>query len=200
MQTELHQWVRSSEPALNMRPAGDDVQQLYGVYCLDKPGATELRASTREAHLEWLRESGRVVMGGPLLENPRPDSALEAAVQAAEEQAAAEQARREAESQAEAEAMDGDEVDPDLFAKAALRETEEEMSESASTLETEVVEADLVGVGDRVGTLLLVNGDDLDEVRDWVATDPYNRAGLFTSTTVAPLTTYHVDIAADQPR
>ena len=34
---------------------------------LDRPGAAELRAATRPAHLEWLRESGRVHRAGPLL-------------------------------------------------------------------------------------------------------------------------------------
>lgn len=50
-----------------------------------------------------------------------------------------------------------------------------------------------VGLGERVGSLLIVNGDDLAEVRDWAATDPYNEAGLFESVTIAPLNSYGVD-------
>ena len=49
----------------------------------------------------------------------------------------------------------------------------------------------------RVGTLLMVNGDDLDEVRDWAKNDPYNTAGLFASVTVQPIVTYALDEAED---
>ena len=41
-----------------------------------------------------------------------------------------------------------------------------------------------------VGTLLVVNGDELGEVQAWAAEDPYNQAGLFASVLVAPLTQY----------
>ena len=44
-----------------------------------------------------------------------------------------------------------------------------------------------------VGTLLLVHGDDVEEVRQWAAGDPYNSAGLFETVTVAPLNYYAVD-------
>lgn len=37
----------------------------YIVMCRDKPGS-EVRAPTREAHLEWLRESRRIHLAGPL--------------------------------------------------------------------------------------------------------------------------------------
>lgn len=39
---------------------------LFTVYCVDKPGATELRKATREAHLAYLADFD-VVFGGPLL-------------------------------------------------------------------------------------------------------------------------------------
>ena len=48
---------------------------------------------------------------------------------------------------------------------------------------------------DRVGTLLLVNGDDLAEVEDWAKSDPYNGAGLFASVTVAPLNEFSLESA-----
>ena len=61
--TATHAWAVSDDAELNMAEAG----QCYCVYCLDRPGAAELRAATRPAHLEWLRESGRVHRAGPLL-------------------------------------------------------------------------------------------------------------------------------------
>ena len=128
----LHQWLVSTDEALSVRPTGDQIQ-TYVVHCVDKPGATDLRAATREKHLAWLAESGRVYMGGPLL-------ALDDA--------------------AGAESKEGEGV---------------------------------VGVGPRVGTLLVVGGDELEEVRGWATSDPYNGAGLFESVTVAPLMTYDVE-------
>jgi len=124
-ETRLHEWARSSDEALCVRTTGESLQP-YCVHCLDRADATELRAATRGAHLEWLRESGRVVMVGPLLE-PRADE-----------------------------------------------------------------DADAASGGAPVGSLLVVNGDDLDEVRDWAAADPYQHAGLFASVTVAPLCMYAV--------
>ena len=98
----------------------------------DKLGAAELRANTREAHLEWLRASGRVQLAGPLL---APPSAAEAA---------------------------------------------------------DAADAGGVGVGARVGSLLIVSGDDLEQMREWAMDDPYKVAGLFASVTVAPLAQYYV--------
>ena len=46
-----------------------------------------------------------------------------------------------------------------------------------------------------VGTLLFVNGDELDEVRRWASEDPYNQAGLFESVLVAPVTQYALSAA-----
>jgi len=123
-ETRLHEWARSSDEALRVRTTGESVQP-YCVHCLDRADSVELRAATREAHLEWMRESGRVVMAGPLLEPAEG--------------------------------------------------------------------ADAAGGGSPVGSLLVVNGDDLAEVRDWAATDPYKHAGLFASVTVAPLNMYAVD-------
>ena len=59
-----------------MMPLGGSGEclQPYCVHCVDKPDAADLRASTREAHLAWLRESGRVVMAGPLIEPSTPDA------------------------------------------------------------------------------------------------------------------------------
>ena len=50
-----------------------------------------------------------------------------------------------------------------------------------------------VGVGARVGTLLIVSGDTLEQVREWANDDPYQAAGLFASVTVAPLCTYYLE-------
>ncbi len=94
----------------------------YGVYCLDKPDATALRAATRDAHLEWLKAGGRVTLAGPL------------------------------------QSPEGEEAG-------------------------------------NVGTLLVVNGDELGEVQAWAAEDPYNQAGLFASVLVAPLTQYALSAA-----
>lgn len=41
---------------------------LYMMVCTDKPGALELRKSTREAHLAYIAETGAVVQAGPLLD------------------------------------------------------------------------------------------------------------------------------------
>ena len=117
-ESELHEWSRSAEPELNIQPTGECLQP-YCIYCLDRADAGDLRAKTRDAHLLWLRESGRVRMAGPL-----------------------------------------------------------------------VTPSD-----DRVGTLLLVNGDDLAEVEDWAKSDPYNGAGLFASVTVAPLNEFSLESA-----
>ena len=46
-----------------------------------------------------------------------------------------------------------------------------------------------------VGTLLFVNGDELEEVRRWATEDPYNQAGLFESVLVAPVTQYALSAA-----
>jgi uncharacterized protein YciI len=127
---QLHQWIVSDEEELRVTPTGESLQ-TYVVHCLDHAGSGALRASTREKHLEWLRASGRVYMGGPLLND---------------------------------EGVDG----------MAL------------------------GAGERVGTLLLVGGDDLDEVQNWARSDPYAGAGLFSSVTVAPLHTYDVNLKLAQ--
>lgn len=118
----MHHWMVSDDEALRRRAAGE-MQQPYAVYCRDREGATELRGKTRAAHLDWLRESGRVCLGGPLVEQDGANDLAEAP---------------------------------------------------------------------RVGTLLIVNGDTLDEVREWAAADPYHAAGLFESVLVAPLASYSV--------
>jgi hypothetical protein len=117
----LLQWLISDDAQLRRRPAGEQ-QQTYVVYCRDRADAGDLRTQTRPAHLEWLVESGRVCLAGPLLDR------------------------------------DDDAATP----------------------------AD----GPRVGTLLMVNGDDLDDVTTWAAADPYATAGLFDSVLVAPLASY----------
>lgn len=58
-----YRWSRSEDPSVNvqlMPPHG------YAVFCLDHPGKTSVRAATRPAHLDWLAESGRVHLAGPL--------------------------------------------------------------------------------------------------------------------------------------
>ena len=55
-----------------------------------------------------------------------------------------------------------------------------------------LVDAKLIGNGARVGSLLIVNGDSLEEVRAWAGSDPYNREGLFEQVTIAPIGTYGV--------
>ena len=134
----LHQWLVSDDEALNIRPTGDEIQS-YAVHCLDHEGQTSLRANTREKHLAWLRESGRVQLGGPLLA-----------------------------------------LDDSLSASAEGKEVK--------------------GAGPRVGTLVIVSGDSLEDVQDWAAADPYQAVGLFRSVTVAPLNTYDVDGDLNDPR
>jgi uncharacterized protein YciI len=119
-ETQLHRWVRSDEEALRVRQTGA-VQQPYGVYCIDREGVGHMRTATREKHLQWLRESGRVLAAGPL------------------------------------QSEDGE--------------------------------------GESVGSLLIVSGDELGEVRGWAAADPYAAAGIFETVTIAPLSTYHVESA-----
>ena len=41
---------------------------LYMMVCSDKPGALELRKSTRAAHLAYVAETGCVELAGPLLD------------------------------------------------------------------------------------------------------------------------------------
>ena len=154
-ETRLHEWARLTEPALCMPLGSGESAQPYCVYAIDRSDAGDMRANTRDAHLDWLRESGRVVMAGPLVE-PASDAA-----------------------------------------------------------------------GKRVGSLLIVNGDDLDEVQspashsllydgtpwhsgltcaspatrwqvhDWAAADPYKKAGLFESVTVAPLNEFAIEELAE---
>lgn len=41
---------------------------LFAITCTDKPGAADLRAATRPAHIAHLSaEAARIVLGGPLL-------------------------------------------------------------------------------------------------------------------------------------
>lgn len=116
--TSLLRWDVSDDPELHV-PLMDGASVMDGgknfvVHCLDKAGSTELRGATRSDHLRWLKESGRVCYGGPL-------------VSVAEE---------------------------------------------------------------KVGTLLVVNGDNLEQVLGWASEDPYAAAGLFEQVTVAPILTY----------
>jgi hypothetical protein len=120
----LHRWMRSEDPALCVKPTGD-CEQTFAVHCLDKPASADLRAATRSDHLDWLRDSGRVSMAGPLLADPG----------------------------------DG---------------TEHEE-------------------GAPLGSLLVVNGDSLEDVRAWIEDDPYNAAGLFAQVNVAPICIYHLE-------
>lgn len=40
----------------------------FAIHCIDKPGSTDLRAATRDVHLDYIRDLGdRVLVGGPLL-------------------------------------------------------------------------------------------------------------------------------------
>lgn len=42
---------------------------LFAIMCRDKPGALEIRKDTRQAHLDYIKETGLVIMAGPLIEN-----------------------------------------------------------------------------------------------------------------------------------
>ena len=42
---------------------------FFMMVCTDKPGALELRKTTREEHLAYVRDTGCVVQAGPLLDN-----------------------------------------------------------------------------------------------------------------------------------
>jgi len=130
--THLHQWLPLEEAELMVAPAGE-IQQSFVVHCVDKPGSMEVRGQTREAHLTWLRESGRVQRAGPLLAPPEG-------------------------------------------AEAAKNE---------------------LSTGERVGSLLIVSGDNLEQVRDWAAADPYVSAGLFERVTIAPLASYYLEEELD---
>jgi len=115
-QTSLHRWLRSDDVKLNHPQAQGP---SYLIHCLDKNGQGDLRARTREAHLQWLMESGRVHLGGALQSHAGE-------------------------------------------------------------------------VAGNVGTLLVVNGEDLHEVRQWAAEDPYTQAGLFARVNIAPMLEYNV--------
>jgi uncharacterized protein YciI len=41
---------------------------LFVISAIDKPDSRELRASTRPAHLDYVRETGAVRLGGPFLD------------------------------------------------------------------------------------------------------------------------------------
>ena len=47
--------------------------------------------------------------------------------------------------------------------------------------------------GKRIGSLLLVYGDTLEEVRAWASSDPYSKVGLFDKVIIAPTCTYAID-------
>ena len=40
---------------------------FYAIQCQDKPGAVELRLETRQAHLDYVAETGCVRLAGPIL-------------------------------------------------------------------------------------------------------------------------------------
>ena len=40
---------------------------LFAVICTDKPGALELRKANRQAHLDYLNDTGVVAQAGPFL-------------------------------------------------------------------------------------------------------------------------------------
>lgn len=42
---------------------------LFVLTCIDKPGALDLRMSTREAHLDYLERTGLVKVAGPFLDD-----------------------------------------------------------------------------------------------------------------------------------
>ncbi|MGN6499109.1 MAG: YciI family protein [Tsuneonella sp.] len=84
--------------------------QLYVITCLDRPDAGDLRAATRSAHLDFVREALRVRIGGPFLDD----------------------------------------------------------------------------AGKMIGSLMIVEGASLDEVKAFARADPYARAGLFSSVEVRP--------------
>ena len=43
---------------------------LFVMFCVDKPGALDLRMATREAHLAYMRDkAGMVKVGGPMLDD-----------------------------------------------------------------------------------------------------------------------------------
>lgn len=50
---------------------------LFILTCTDQQNATELRAATRPAHLEYLRQNiARLKVGGPFLKNGKPAGSL----------------------------------------------------------------------------------------------------------------------------
>jgi len=42
---------------------------LFALTCLDRPGAQDLRAATRAAHLAYVEQTGAVQLGGPLMDD-----------------------------------------------------------------------------------------------------------------------------------
>ncbi|WBU57208.1 YciI family protein [Paracoccus sediminicola] len=42
---------------------------LYAVICKDKEGALPIRQENRPAHLDYINETGIVMLGGPLMED-----------------------------------------------------------------------------------------------------------------------------------
>lgn len=95
---DVREWVcaHASAPPLP--------SDLFVVWCLDRPGAADLRSNTRAAHLQWWHAAARHGLIGPF---PAPD-----------------------------------------------------------------------GNG-AVGSLIICDGQSIEEVREWAKTDPYNVAGLF---------------------
>ncbi len=59
-----YRWHMSDDAALNS-PRSDD-GCVYCVLGRDRADGSSARAATRDAHLAWLRDSGRVLLGGPL--------------------------------------------------------------------------------------------------------------------------------------
>jgi uncharacterized protein YciI len=41
---------------------------LFALICDDRPDALDLRKATRDAHLAYIRETGKVLQAGPLLD------------------------------------------------------------------------------------------------------------------------------------
>lgn len=83
---------------------------LFIISALDRKDAGDLRLATRARHLEYVRLSGRVRLGGPFLDES----------------------------------------------------------------------------GSMIGSLIILEADDLAQAQRFAADDPYTKAGLFSSTTVLP--------------
>lgn len=194
-------------PAMSAAPAG----ALYAARCVDKPTSSALRAATRAAHLDWIAAQESLFrFAGPL----RPDATSppigSILIMHGSPPASAASIERYLDDDPYAKAGLFESVDvrrwvcgmastaplPDnLFAVWCLDKPQSKALRKATRSahldwwrgagRTGMIGPFPADDGDgAVGSLIVCEGESVEEVAQWAKTDPYSKAGLFHSVDV----------------